>query len=100
MCNQQCSDPKYDHIDSGHCGKCIYDVDDKERKCINCIYWKMISGVGDEDDDGLCRRYPPTWRVDLGNEKITSTIHRGELEYGCEHAHTVEKGWCGEFLKK
>ena len=37
-------------------------MDDAERTCCNCIYWRMITTIdrgGRKMQVGVCRRYPP-----------------------------------------
>ena len=56
-----------------------------EEKCENCKYWFMI---GQDNDEGECKRYPPVLDSD------------GSVPFAAQYwvqCVTYINGWCGEW---
>lgn len=64
-----------------------------DERCVDCKYFVFVdrweNTIGELDDIGKCRRFPPT--IERGKDED----HPGT----CTHAWIVGHDWCGEFQR-
>ncbi|MFW6001863.1 MAG: hypothetical protein ACOCQD_00825 [archaeon] len=64
----------------------------QERLCKNCKYY-----VYDDEDGGICKRYPPT--IIYIGEYLDSERHINR-EFESKYPNIGKDDWCGEFQDK